>query len=221
MLLSKARIFVIKHTLIILIEYLCQQDILYHKTCRFTSNVGLIQQGCQLSGWRDGQQRRRDMGWQGGRATQLGENINPAVQHTSSPCQQIAEYKSISITVDWAFNFHSASDRVGFADSTALRVGALPQSRLCVAAGPPQTHAISRSRIPRVLATHPIVESLETGQTQRTTGRKKGFCASRNELDDGAIPIGTRCVVIRVCMSGRFLCDHPLTRYSEQDVTCV
>lgn len=65
-----------------------------------------------------------------GRATQLGENINPTIQHTSTRCQQFVEYKSISITVDCAFNFHSASDRVRFVDSATLRVGALSQSRL-------------------------------------------------------------------------------------------
>lgn len=43
------------------------------------------------------------------------------------------------------------------------------------AAGPPCRHTRYLDPAYPVLATHPIVESLETGQTQRTTGSKKDF----------------------------------------------
>lgn len=67
------------------------------------------------------------------------------------------------------------------------------------------THDIS---IPHtVLATHPIVESLETSQTQRDSRAQKGFCASRNELDDGVIPIHVMCSNFSLHESDRFLYD--------------
>jgi len=69
---------------------------------------------------------------------------------------------------------------VALADSAAAAVrdsAASPHRRaVCVTGGPPCRHTRYLDPAYPVLATRPIVESLEAGQTrERTTGRKKDF----------------------------------------------
>lgn len=118
---------------------------------------------------------------------QLGENINPTIQHTSTRCQQFAEYKSISITVDCAFNFHSASDRVRFDDSATLRVGALSQSRLY---GGRYHRRHTRYLDPAYRARHSSYCGISRNESNATGQRdtKRILRVPCNEFDDGVIP---------------------------------
>lgn len=111
--------------------------------------------------------------------------------------------------VDCAFNFNSAPDRVGFRSAVCRCFAG--ESRLCGEATV-DTHTISRSRIPH--ARHSSYCGISrNGSNATSDGVQKGFCAPRNELDGATIPIRTRCVIIRVCMSNRFLCDVPSIWY--------